>query len=164
MKTYSPGAPMSRLSFAGWCQNTAISELIRHDQRAKTGLHARLEMSLPDDTSDSPSQLDEPTHTCSQSKDTPVVNFQLDEAPEIVTRPKRNACMVCRKRKLRCDGGQPSCGTCTRLNHDCNYIESRRRSGPKRGYVKTLETRLGLFLASAKLQFSVYSLEPYAKH
>jgi hypothetical protein len=119
-------------------------------------------MSLPDDTGDGPSRLDEPTHACSQPKDTPVVDFQLDEDPETVTRPKRNACMVCRKRKLRCDGGQPSCGTCTRLNHDCNYIESRRKSGPKRGYVKTLETRLGPFLASAKLQFGIYSFEPYA--
>jgi hypothetical protein len=53
--------------------------------------------------------------------------------------------MVCRKRKLRCDGGVPACGTCARLGHDCEYKENRRRSGPKRGYVKTLEARLGAF-------------------
>lgn len=61
-----------------------------------------------------------------------------------VPRPKRIACVVCRKRKLRCDGGKPSCGTCVRLAHDCAYDEVRRKSGPKRGYVKQLEARLGL--------------------
>ncbi|OQO12224.1 hypothetical protein B0A48_02865 [Cryoendolithus antarcticus] len=59
-----------------------------------------------------------------------------------VPKPKRIACVLCRKRKLKCDGGKPSCATCTRLQHDCNYDEVRRKSGPKRGYVKTLEARL----------------------
>lgn len=58
-------------------------------------------------------------------------------------RPKRIACVLCRKRKLRCDGLRPSCGTCSRLAHDCAYDEIRRKSGPKRGYVKALEARLG---------------------
>lgn len=56
---------------------------------------------------------------------------------------KRIACVLCRKRKLRCDGARPSCGTCTRLSHDCSYDEVRKKSGPKRGYVKQLENRLG---------------------
>ncbi|KAI5808892.1 fungal-specific transcription factor domain-containing protein [Peziza echinospora] len=59
-----------------------------------------------------------------------------------IPRPKRIACVVCRKRKLRCDGSKPSCGTCSRLGHDCAYDEIRRKSGPKRGYVKALEARL----------------------
>lgn len=60
-----------------------------------------------------------------------------------VPRPKRIACVVCRRRKLRCDGKRPSCGTCSRLGHDCAYDEVRKKSGPKRGYVKQLEARLG---------------------
>lgn len=59
-----------------------------------------------------------------------------------VPKPKRLACMICRKRKLRCDGNRPRCATCTRLGHDCAYDEVRRKSGPKRGYVKALEERL----------------------
>lgn len=47
-----------------------------------------------------------------------------------------------RKRKLRCDGVRPSCSTCARLGHICVYDEQRRKSGPKRGYVKALEERL----------------------
>ncbi|KAG7143533.1 Citrinin biosynthesis transcriptional activator ctnR like protein [Verticillium longisporum] len=50
--------------------------------------------------------------------------------------------MICRKRKLKCDGIKPSCSTCTRLGHSCAYDEVRRKSGPKRGYVKALEERL----------------------
>lgn len=59
-----------------------------------------------------------------------------------VPKPKRLACMICRKRKLKCDGQRPSCSTCSRLGHDCAYDEQRRKSGPKRGYVKALEERL----------------------
>ncbi|ODH29855.1 hypothetical protein ACO22_03679 [Paracoccidioides brasiliensis] len=59
-----------------------------------------------------------------------------------VPRPKRIACVICRRRKLRCDGNKPSCGTCSRLGHDCAYDEVRKKSGPKRGYVKQLEARL----------------------
>ncbi|KAK3694683.1 fungal-specific transcription factor domain-containing protein [Podospora appendiculata] len=59
-----------------------------------------------------------------------------------VPKPKRLACMICRKRKLKCDGIKPSCSTCSRLGHTCAYDEIRRKSGPKRGYVKALEERL----------------------
>jgi len=59
-----------------------------------------------------------------------------------IPKPKRLACMICRKRKLKCDGIKPSCSTCTRLGHSCAYDEVRRKSGPKRGYVKALEERL----------------------
>ena len=63
-----------------------------------------------------------------------------------VPKPKRLACMICRKRKLKCDGIKPSCSTCSRLGHTCAYDEVRRKSGPKRGYVKALEERLSMFL------------------
>jgi hypothetical protein len=67
-----------------------------------------------------------------------VSNNQEQQAPK----SKRVACVLCRKRKLRCDGSRPSCGTCTRLSHTCAYDEVRKKSGPKRGYVKELEARL----------------------
>jgi hypothetical protein len=58
---------------------------------------------------------------------------------------KRIACVLCRRRKLRCDGARPTCATCKRLSHDCAYDEVRKKSGPKRGYVKLLEARLRMF-------------------
>lgn len=59
-----------------------------------------------------------------------------------LSRLKRTACGLCRKRKLRCDGTRPTCATCSRLGHECVYEETRKKSGPKRGYVKALEARL----------------------
>ncbi|KIW06955.1 hypothetical protein, variant 1 [Verruconis gallopava] len=61
---------------------------------------------------------------------------------ETQPKAKRIACVLCRKRKLKCDGARPSCSTCKRLSHDCAYDEVRKKSGPKRGYVKLLEARL----------------------
>lgn len=60
-----------------------------------------------------------------------------------------------RKRKLKCDGNKPSCGTCNRLQHDCSYDEVRRKSGPKRGYVKALEARLAQVETMLKMQDDV---------
>jgi hypothetical protein len=68
-------------------------------------------------------------------------SYELD-TNDTVPRPKRIACILCRKRKLKCDSNKPSCGTCSRLNHHCEYSEERKKSGPKRGYVKLLEARL----------------------
>ena len=69
----------------------------------------------------------------------------------VVPKTKRIACIICRKRKLKCDGSKPSCSTCTRLGHNCAYDEIRRKSGPKRGYVKALEERLSEFTERFKV-------------
>ncbi|KAL9120152.1 MAG: hypothetical protein Q9187_003294 [Circinaria calcarea] len=82
----------------------------------------------------------QPSHRSSRS-DSPPDPAGTREGSWI-PRPKRIACIICRKRKLKCDGSKPSCGTCKRLGHECAYDEVRRKSGPKRGYVKELEARL----------------------
>jgi hypothetical protein len=69
-------------------------------------------------------------------------NSQEGQKDDAANKQKRIACVLCRKRKLRCDGARPTCGTCKRLAHDCAYDEVRKKSGPKRGYVKLLEARL----------------------
>ncbi|KAL1634689.1 hypothetical protein SLS56_002091 [Neofusicoccum ribis] len=73
---------------------------------------------------------------------------------------KRIACILCRKRKLKCDGQRPSCGTCKRLAHDCAYDEVRKKSGPKRGYVKALEARLQQVETLLKTQESTEQSQP----
>lgn len=75
---------------------------------------------------------------------------------------KRIACIICRKRKLKCDGSKPACSTCTRLGHDCSYDEVRRKSGPKRGYVKALEERLSEWMLSNVINFRGYGLMTFA--
>lgn len=37
--------------------------------------------------------------------------------------PRKTACVACRKRKVRCDGKKPICGTCARLDKMCAYHE-----------------------------------------
>ncbi|KUL91261.1 hypothetical protein ZTR_01741 [Talaromyces verruculosus] len=80
--------------------------------------------------------------TQSQSGNTGGNTSPTEDDGNPIPRPKRMACIVCRKRKLRCDGQKPSCGTCARVGHNCAYDEVRKKSGPKRGYVKQLEARL----------------------
>ena len=84
-------------------------------------------------------------HSPQESPSEPSQNATTTEA-SAASKPKRIACVVCRKRKLKCDGCKPSCATCARLGHHCAYDEVRRKSGPKRGYVKELEARLGVTL------------------
>ncbi|KAI5990393.1 hypothetical protein EDD15DRAFT_2113726, partial [Pisolithus albus] len=38
--------------------------------------------------------------------------------------PRRTpmACQFCRGRKLKCDGGRPSCGNCNRRGYPCQYV------------------------------------------
>ncbi|RAL01004.1 putative C6 transcription factor Prf [Aspergillus ibericus CBS 121593] len=92
-------------------------------------------------TQASPSQP--PRNTATTYEDTaPTTAGQSDADSHYIPRPKRIACVLCRRRKLRCDGKRPSCGTCSRLGHECIFDEVRKKSGPKRGYVKQLEKRL----------------------
>ncbi|KAL8854561.1 MAG: hypothetical protein Q9221_000596 [Calogaya cf. arnoldii] len=103
------------------------------------------------DLSRQPSLPDSATHNLQ------TANSQAPQADESdLPKPKRVACAICRKRKLKCDGGRPKCATCARLGHDCAYDQLRRKSGPKRGYVKELEARL----AQVETQLKTKTQEP----
>ncbi len=67
---------------------------------------------------------------------------------------KRTACVICRKRKLKCDGKKPTCATCARLGHNCAYDEARSLGASKGGYVLELEARLGCGIASRIIKTS----------
>lgn len=87
-------------------------------------------------------------HAGSRDLDSPhdaIANGEDNGPPKT----KRIACVLCRRRKLKCDGNRPKCATCARLGNDCMYDEVRRKSGPKRGYVKDLEARLGPYTVSS---------------
>ncbi|KAI9482541.1 hypothetical protein BDB00DRAFT_879118 [Zychaea mexicana] len=51
------------------------------------------------------------------------------------------ACILCRKKKIKCDGTKPECLHCQEANITCEYSECRKR-GPRKGYVQILEERL----------------------
>ncbi|RMZ66366.1 citrinin biosynthesis transcriptional activator [Pyrenophora seminiperda CCB06] len=52
------------------------------------------------------------------------------------------ACDECRRRKLRCDRGQPSCGVCQDSGVTCVTTTTRQPRGPKRGHIRALQSRI----------------------
>ncbi|KIJ54399.1 hypothetical protein M422DRAFT_222008 [Sphaerobolus stellatus SS14] len=40
------------------------------------------------------------------------------------------ACLQCRSRKIRCDGGKPKCQKCSRRSSECSYDTAPKRRGP----------------------------------
>lgn len=54
----------------------------------------------------------------------------------------KQACDLCRKKKLKCDGARP-CSSCRRFKTECEHLLARGRSGPKRGHLKAIHERLG---------------------
>ncbi|KAK7048404.1 GTP binding protein [Favolaschia claudopus] len=42
------------------------------------------------------------------------------------------ACNFCRSRKLKCDGGRPSCGQCVKRSNNCDYMPHNKRRGAVR--------------------------------
>ncbi|KAI9357536.1 fungal-specific transcription factor domain-containing protein [Pilaira anomala] len=51
------------------------------------------------------------------------------------------ACVHCRKKKIKCDESRPDCTQCQDANIACEYTEPKKR-GPRKGYVQLLEERL----------------------
>lgn len=54
------------------------------------------------------------------------------------------ACDQCRRRKSKCDGEQPVCRICQAAGRNCSYENGGGRRGLPTGYVRGLETALGL--------------------
>ncbi|GAA5941517.1 uncharacterized protein JCM15063_001607 [Sporobolomyces koalae] len=53
------------------------------------------------------------------------------------------ACTLCRRRKLRCDGVRPKCGTCLRLSHDCQYGDpAQERAQQLEERIRSLEREI----------------------
>lgn len=65
--------------------------------------------------------------------------------PSSKKRKVQRACDICRRKKVRCDGGQmpgKRCSNCVTYNLECTYIEAAKKRGPPKGYVESLENRL----------------------
>lgn len=80
------------------------------------------------------------------SKKTTSNAFQQSAAqPPGQAPPKRVkvtlACVVCRKKKVKCDGIQPSCLRCNSMGLACEYSDPPRKRGPPKGYIEIIENR-----------------------
>ncbi|VDB84043.1 unnamed protein product [Peniophora sp. CBMAI 1063] len=68
-----------------------------------------------------------------------------NDARDAKKRKVQRACDVCRRKKVRCDGGSMPgnrCSNCIAYNLDCTYVEAAKKRGPPKGYVESLENRL----------------------
>ena len=63
---------------------------------------------------------------------------KVDGSKHVTTRTTR-ACDLCRAKKNRCDGGQPTCQPCATAGHDCTYGTLSKKRGFPTGYVRILE-------------------------
>ena len=59
-----------------------------------------------------------------------------------------SACDECRSRKLRCDRQRPQCGTCSDAGIPCKVNTKPVRRGPKKGVLKALRSRVGMWCYS----------------
>ncbi|ORZ13572.1 fungal-specific transcription factor domain-domain-containing protein [Absidia repens] len=51
------------------------------------------------------------------------------------------ACAVCRKKKVKCDGIQPTCSRCNSMGFSCQYSDPPKKRGPPKGQVEIIESR-----------------------
>ncbi|PIA15682.1 hypothetical protein COEREDRAFT_44310, partial [Coemansia reversa NRRL 1564] len=82
-------------------QNTSISETQHSQQQQPQG------SAIPKPTTDA-SAADAPTD-------------KKDDKAAPVRKRLSLACTTCRQRKVKCDGGRPSCRTCAKFNWPCIY-------------------------------------------
>ncbi|KAF8592537.1 hypothetical protein K439DRAFT_1400441 [Ramaria rubella] len=52
------------------------------------------------------------------------------------------ACESCRRKKIKCDGREPTCGQCVTSRTSCTWIQTKDRAALSRHYVQELEQRL----------------------
>ncbi|RPA97602.1 hypothetical protein L873DRAFT_1771169 [Choiromyces venosus 120613-1] len=55
---------------------------------------------------------------------TPAAHASLSTPPTKKVLERNQACLSCRSRKRKCDGGKPTCGACERLERRCQYSQN----------------------------------------
>ncbi|OCH94255.1 hypothetical protein OBBRIDRAFT_769925 [Obba rivulosa] len=69
--------------------------------------------------------------------------------PDIGTKPIQlqrrrvwRACESCRRKKIKCDGNEPTCSQCAASKSQCTWLQTKDRAALSRHYVQELEARL----------------------
>ncbi|KAF8271777.1 fungal-specific transcription factor domain-containing protein [Lactarius quietus] len=52
------------------------------------------------------------------------------------------ACESCRRKKIKCDGNEPTCSQCATSTSQCTWLQTKDRAALSRHYVQELEARL----------------------
>ncbi|KAK9717184.1 hypothetical protein K7432_006390 [Basidiobolus ranarum] len=54
------------------------------------------------------------------------------------------ACIICRRKKVKCDSKRPTCSNCLRLGNDCVYVPTAKKRNPQKQYIESLERKIEL--------------------
>ncbi|PBK73560.1 hypothetical protein ARMSODRAFT_638994 [Armillaria solidipes] len=86
--------------------------------------------------------------------------LELEDASPVAKRRKmQRACDICRRKKIKCEGGRMpdvKCANCTSYNLDCTYVEASKKRRHPKGYIETLENKL------AKMELLLHKFMPNA--
>ncbi|KAH7345267.1 fungal-specific transcription factor domain-containing protein [Rhizoctonia solani] len=102
---------------------------------------------LPAPTPQQPPLLYDYTHMAIPSKKQRIDDSTLP--PDIGLKPVQlqrrrvwRACEGCRRKKIKCDGREPTCSQCSLTGNTCTWIQTKDRAALSRHYVQELEARL----------------------
>ncbi|KAL9087874.1 MAG: hypothetical protein Q9165_006436 [Trypethelium subeluteriae] len=72
----------------------------------------------------------------------------LDPSDSTKRQRVSRACDQCRNIRAKCDGGQPTCKTCSSAGRTCTYAITPKKRGIQAGYVRSLELTLAWLLTN----------------
>ncbi|KAI0370240.1 hypothetical protein BV20DRAFT_1019279, partial [Pilatotrama ljubarskyi] len=104
----------------------------------------------PDSTDNPPSApLPNPQMTIPHPPKKKRVDDHAPLPPDIGLKPVQlqrrrvwRACESCRRKKIKCDGTEPTCSQCSASKSQCTWLQTKDRAALSRHYVQELEARL----------------------
>ncbi|KAH9844024.1 fungal-specific transcription factor domain-containing protein [Rhodofomes roseus] len=104
----------------------------------------------PQPTTDSPTMVVHPHQAKKKRFDDDQASADLGLKPvQLQRRRVWRACESCRRKKIKCDGVEPTCSQCSQSKSQCTWLQTKDRAALSRHYVQELEARLlqleGLF-------------------
>ncbi|TBU48455.1 fungal-specific transcription factor domain-containing protein [Dichomitus squalens] len=105
------------------------------------------------DPTDNPLSTSQPLPPPSMTIPHPPKKKRVDDqgplAPDLGTKPIQlqrrrvwRACESCRRKKIKCDGSEPTCSQCASSKSQCTWLQTKDRAALSRHYVQELEARL----------------------
>ncbi|KAF5393813.1 hypothetical protein D9757_000221 [Collybiopsis confluens] len=92
---------------------------------------------------------DEPLQMAQQSKKKRSEDDAAQIPPDSGSKPIQlqrrrvwRACESCRRKKIKCDGCEPTCSQCSASGSQCTWLQTKDRAALSRHYVQELEARL----------------------
>lgn len=66
-------------------------------------------------------------------------SFRKQDEMEVLAADNWQACDMCRKKKIKCDGKLPACTHCINYKTECVFTQVEKKRNPPKGYVVQME-------------------------